>query len=33
MGKLSGPGLDAVMSIIGKEETLSRIESAIKANS
>jgi glutamyl-tRNA synthetase len=33
MGKLSGPGLDVVMSIIGRDETLSRIEAAIKANS
>jgi glutamyl-tRNA synthetase len=32
MGKLSGPGLDVVMSIIGKEDTLSRIEAAIQAN-
>ena len=33
MGKLSGPGLDVVMSIIGKEDTLERIAAAIKANS
>ena len=33
IGKLSGPGLDAVMAIIGKDETLSRIEKAIKVNS
>ena len=33
LGKLSGPGLDSVMSIIGKEETLLRIANAISANS
>lgn len=33
LGKLSGPGLDSVMSIIGKNETLQRIENAITANS
>ncbi|DAB29722.1 MAG TPA: glutamate--tRNA ligase [Sulfurimonas sp. UBA12504] len=33
LGKLSGPGLDSVMSIIGKEETLTRIANAIAANS
>ncbi|MDD2791012.1 MAG: glutamate--tRNA ligase [Sulfurimonas sp.] len=32
LGKLSGPGLDNVMAIIGKEETLLRIANAIKAN-
>ena len=32
LGKMSGPGLDAVMAILGKEETLLRIENAIKAN-
>jgi glutamyl-tRNA synthetase len=32
VGKLSGPGLDSVMAIIGKEETLLRIANAIKAN-
>jgi glutamyl-tRNA synthetase len=32
LGKLSGPGLDSVMSIIGKEETLLRIANAISAN-
>lgn len=30
LGKMSGPGLDVVMSIIGKDETISRIENAIK---
>jgi glutamyl-tRNA synthetase len=29
MGKLSGPGLDSVMSIIGVEETLARIEALL----
>jgi glutamyl-tRNA synthetase len=33
LGKLSGPGLDSVMAIIGKNETLQRIENAITANS
>lgn len=33
LGKLSGPGLDSVMAIVGKEETLLRIANAIKANS
>ncbi len=33
IGKLSGPGLDVVMAIIGRDETLARIEAAIKANS
>jgi len=32
LGKLSGPGLDSVMAIIGKEETLKRIENALRAN-
>lgn len=32
LGKLSGPGLDSVMSIIGKEETIKRINNAISAN-
>jgi len=32
LGKMSGPGLDAVMAIIGKDETLLRIQNAIKAN-
>lgn len=30
MGKLSGPGLDTVMSIIGVEETLARIEALLQ---
>ncbi len=30
MGKLSGPGLDSVMSIIGVEETLARIEALLQ---
>ena len=29
LGKLSGPGLDVVMSVLGKEETLSRIAKAV----
>ena len=29
MGRLAGPGLDSIMAIIGREETLSRIEKAI----
>lgn len=33
LGKMSGPGLDSVMAIIGKAETLERIEKAIAANS
>ncbi len=33
LGKLSGPGLDSVMAIIGREETLLRIHNAISANS
>ncbi len=33
LGKLSGPGLDTVMSIIGKEATLARIERFINAQS
>ncbi len=32
LGKLSGPGLDSVMAIIGKEETMLRIANAITAN-
>ncbi len=32
LGKMSGPGLDSVMAIIGKEETLERIKNAITAN-
>jgi len=31
LGKMGGPGLDAIMAVIGKEETLKRIESALKA--
>ncbi|MDA7818204.1 glutamate--tRNA ligase [Sulfurimonas sp.] len=33
LGKMSGPGLDSVMAIIGKDETLLRIKNAIAANS
>jgi len=33
LGKMSGPGLDSVMAIIGKKETLLRIANAITANS
>lgn len=33
LGKLSGPGLDSVMAIIGKEETMLRIARAITAHS
>ncbi|QOP46558.1 glutamate--tRNA ligase [Sulfurimonas paralvinellae] len=32
LGKLSGPGLDVVMSVLGKDETLDRIAKAILAN-
>lgn len=32
LGKLSGPGLDSVMAIIGKEDTLLRIAKAIEVN-
>ena len=31
LGKMGGPGLDAIMAVIGKEETLKRIESALEA--
>ncbi len=31
LGKLSGPGLDEVMAIIGKDETLNRIEAVLEA--
>ena len=31
LGKMSGPGLDAVMAVIGKEETMLRIANAITA--
>ena len=30
LGKLSGPGLDSVMAIIGVEETLARIDALLK---
>ncbi len=33
LGKMSGPGLDSVMAILGKEETLLRIANAININS
>lgn len=33
LGKMSGPGLDSVMAIIGKDETMLRIANAITANS
>jgi len=33
LGKMSGPGLDSVMAIIGKEETMLRIANAITAHS
>jgi len=33
LGKLSGPGLDVVMAVIGKEETLLRLANAISKNS
>ncbi|WP_457750013.1 glutamate--tRNA ligase [Sulfurimonas sp.] len=32
LGKMSGPGLDVVMSVIGKDETILRIAKAIEAN-
>lgn len=31
LGKMSGPGLDSVMAIIGKDETISRVNRAINA--
>jgi glutamyl-tRNA synthetase len=31
LGKMSGPGLDSVMAIIGKDETISRVNKAINA--
>jgi len=31
LGEMSGPGLDSVMAIIGKEETLKRISNAVSA--
>jgi len=33
LGKMSGPGLDVVMAVIGKDETMLRIANAITANS
>ena len=33
LGKMTGPGLDSVMAILGKEETMLRIANAITANS
>jgi glutamyl-tRNA synthetase len=33
LGKMSGPGLDSIMAIIGKEETMLRVANAITANS
>jgi len=33
LGKMSGPGLDVVMAVLGKDETLLRILNAIQANS
>ncbi len=33
LGKLSGPGLDEVMAIIGKDETLNRIEAVLEIHS
>ena len=33
LGKMAGPGLDNVMAIIGKDETLLRIAKAITAHS
>ena len=33
LGKMSGPGLDVVMAVIGKEETMLRIANAITAHS
>ena len=33
LGKMSGPGLDSVMAILGREETMLRIANAITANS
>ncbi|WP_457743296.1 glutamate--tRNA ligase [Sulfurimonas sp.] len=32
LGKMSGPGLDVVMAVLGKDETLLRIKNAIEAN-
>jgi glutamyl-tRNA synthetase len=33
LGKMAGPGLDSVMAIIGKDETMLRIANAITAHS
>jgi len=33
LGKMSGPGLDSVMAILGKDETILRIQNAIDTNS
>jgi len=33
LGKMSGPGLDSVMAILGRKETLFRITNAVNANS
>lgn len=33
LGKSSGPGLDEIMAIIGKDETILRVKNAIEANS
>lgn len=33
LGKMSGPGLDSIMAILGKDETILRITNAITANS
>ena len=33
LGKMSGPGIDVVMAVIGKDETMLRIANAITANS
>ena len=33
LGKMSGPGLDSVMAIIGRDETMLRVANAITANS
>ncbi len=32
LGKMSGPGLDVVMAVVGEEETKLRIANAIEAN-
>lgn len=33
LGKMGGPGLDVVMAVIGKDETMLRIANAITINS